>query len=72
MSLHLGIFQVTAAATAATASQQLSPFGKALGPSRPGTKYPVRESLTSMNLSVVILSSSDVSNIDCPRKDGGG
>ena len=28
--------------TATTASQELSLFGKALGPSRPGTKYPVQ------------------------------
>ena len=32
----------TAAAAAATVSQELSPFGQAPGPSRPGTKYPVR------------------------------
>ena len=50
ISLYLVIFQVTAAtaAAAATVSQELSPFGQAPGPSRPGTKYPVRESLTSM------------------------
>ena len=30
------------AATAAAVSQELSPFGRALGASRPGTKYPVR------------------------------
>ena len=44
-------FQVTAAATATAtataASQQLSQSGKSPGPSRTGTKYPVRESLTS-------------------------
>ena len=35
--------EVTAAtAAAATVSQELSPFGQAPGPSRPGTKYPVR------------------------------
>ena len=36
--------EVTAATTAAaaTVSQELSPFGQAPGPSRPGTKYPVR------------------------------
>ena len=34
--------QVTAAATAAAVSQELSPFGLALGVSRAGTKYPVR------------------------------
>ena len=35
--------EVTAAtATAAMVSQELSPFGQAPGPSRPGTKYPVR------------------------------
>ena len=33
--------EVTAAT--ATASQQLSPFGRTSGQSRPGTKYPVRE-----------------------------
>ena len=30
------------AATATAVSQELSPFGQAPGPSRPGTKYPVR------------------------------
>ena len=33
---------MTAAATAAAVSQELSPFGLALGVSRAGTKYPVR------------------------------
>ena len=44
--------EVTAAtAAAATVSQELSPFGRALGASRPGTKYPVRgQSLTSMSI----------------------
>ena len=42
ISLYLVIFQVTAATAAAVVSQELSPFGKAPGPSRPGTKYPVR------------------------------
>ena len=32
----------TATATATAVSQELSPFGWALGVSRPGTKYPVR------------------------------
>ena len=45
ISLYLGIFRLTAAATAAT-SQELSISGKAPGPSRAGIKYPVRESLT--------------------------
>ena len=35
-------FQVTATAAATAVSQELSPFGLALGVSRPGTKYPVR------------------------------
>ena len=35
---------------AATASQQLSQSGKSPGPSRPGTKYPVQEALTSTNV----------------------
>ena len=34
--------QMTTTAAAATVSQELSPFGRALGASRPGTKYPVR------------------------------
>ena len=34
--------EVTAATAAATVSQELSIFGQAPGPSRPGTKYPVR------------------------------
>ena len=35
--------EVTAAtAAAATVSKELSPFGQALGASRPGSKYPVR------------------------------
>ena len=42
-------FQVTAAATAAATSQELSQSGKSPDPSRPGTKYPVQESLTSTN-----------------------
>ena len=33
---------VTAATAAAAVSQELSPFGRALGASRPGTKHPVR------------------------------
>ena len=33
---------MTAATAAATVSQELSPFGLALGVSRAGTKYPVR------------------------------
>ena len=36
------VFQVTAATAATAASQEVSAFGKAPGPSRPGTKYPVR------------------------------
>ena len=39
--------KLTAVATT-TASQQLSRSGEAPGPSRTGTKYPVRESLTSI------------------------
>ena len=49
ISLYLGIFRLTAAAAAAaTASQELSRYGKAPGPSRAGIKYPVQESLTSI------------------------
>ena len=47
ISLYLGIFRLTAAATAT--SQELWTSGKAPGPSRAGSKYPVRESLTSIN-----------------------
>ena len=39
---------MTAATTAAAASQELSQSGKSLDPSRAGTKYPVQESLTSI------------------------
>ena len=35
-------FQVTATAAAMAVSQELSPFGRALGASHPGTKYPMR------------------------------
>ena len=53
ISLYLGIFQMTAAAAAAATvaaatSQELSKSGKAPGPSRTGSKYPVQESLTSI------------------------
>ena len=48
LNLYFWVYRVPAgrwrrggAATAA-ASQQLSPFGRAPGPSRPGTKYPVQ------------------------------
>ena len=50
ISLYLGIFRLTAAAAAATASQELSRYGKAPGPSRAGSKYPVWESLTSTSV----------------------
>ena len=40
ISSYLDIFQMTAAATAA--SQELSPFGKTPGVPRAGTKYPVQ------------------------------
>ena len=44
-----GCLNLYCGSTAAAASQQLSPLGRALGPSRPGTRYSVRaESLTSM------------------------
>ena len=52
ISLYLGIFRLTAAAAAATASQELSRYGKAPGPSRAGSKYPVRESLTSIIMDI--------------------
>ena len=42
ISSYLGIFQMTAAAAAAAASQELSPFGKTPGVPRAGTKYPVQ------------------------------
>ena len=42
ISLYLEIFQMTAAAAATAASQELSPFGKTPGASRAGTKYPVQ------------------------------
>ena len=48
ISLYVGIFQLTAAAAATAASQELSISGKAPGPSRTGSKYPVWESLTSI------------------------
>ena len=46
-------FQVTTTAAAATAttSQELSQSGKSPDPSRAGTKYPVQESLTSIQKS---------------------
>ena len=53
ISLYFGIFGLTA--TAAAASQQLCPSGEAPGPSRAGSKYPVRESLTSTMLSEASL-----------------
>ena len=52
ISLYLGIFRLTAAATAT--SQELSISGKAPGPSRTGSKYPVQESLTSISLKSVL------------------
>ena len=60
ISSYLGIFQMTATATAATAataatSQELSISGKAPGPSRAGIKYPVQESLTSTNLMSIVV-----------------
>ena len=48
ISSYLDIFRLTAAAAAT--SQELSISGKAPGPSRAGIKYPVRESLTSINV----------------------
>mgnify|MGYP003336563299 CR=1 FL=1 len=36
------------------ASQQLSTFGRVLGASHPGTKYPAQESLTSIEMSILI------------------
>ena len=48
ISSYLGIFRLTAVAATAATSQELSISGKAPGPSRAGSKYPVRESLTSI------------------------
>ena len=39
---------------AAATSQELSTSGKAPGPSRAGSKYPVRESLTSIKILILI------------------
>ena len=50
--------KMTAATTAAAASQELSQSGKSLDPSRAGTKYPVQESLTSIIQQTVPTSDS--------------
>ena len=48
ISLYLGIFQMTAAATAATASQELSHLAKPLDHHAQGPNIPFGESLTSI------------------------
>ena len=53
-------FQMTAATTTAAASQQLSRSGEAPGASRTGSKYPVRESLTSIYVLFPFLMFDDV------------
>ena len=56
LNLYFGCLNFQMTATATTASQQLCPSGKAPGPSRTGTEYPVRESLTSTFAFVLLTS----------------